>query len=269
MEKDIYVPLNAFTFARRRQDSHYITDYDVHSLGVIEFTAEELEEYDDTMEVVDGIEQTIQQCGDMLAQKDFMLKYYDENGYVTEEGLEECGNKEHTIEVFAFPAVLVKQKELKKFQQKGGVSEEIGFFHQINLSYDKKMLEELFKSAYPGKAIVKMVVHPRTLIADHFNELCGDGIDVREEYVYGIVDIERLFAELKKRGITPKLSTFCLKKAYQSRSYDPEPLTEADHYTFLKNCIDTDLNGFFEASITFGEYLRNKNKSVDGQKQSK
>ena len=124
MAKDIFVPLNAFTFARRRQAAHYITDYDAHSLGVIEYTAQELEECDDTMEVVDGIEQTIQQCGDMLAQKDWLLRYYDENGYITKEGLEERGDKEHTIEVFAFPAVLVKQKELKKFQQKGGVSEE-------------------------------------------------------------------------------------------------------------------------------------------------
>ncbi len=264
MTKDTYVPLNNFTFESRNPNANYITDYDVHSLRCYEFTEEEIAEVDNTMEVVEGIEQTIKQCGDMLAQKDWMLEYYDENGYVTKEGLEETGGKEHRIEVFAFPAVLVKQKDLEKFQLNGGVTTEYGWFRQVILSYDKKMLEELFKSAYPGKALVKMVVHPRTMIADHFNELCGDGIDVREEYVYGIVDVEKLFAELKKRGITPKLSTFSLKKAYQSMAYDSEPITEANHNTFLQNCIDTDLNGFFEVSMTFGEYLRNRNKSVDG-----
>ena len=280
MAKDIYVPLNAFTFARRRQDAHYITEYDAHSLGVIEYTAEELEEADDTMEVVDGIEQAIKQCGDMLAQKDWFLEYYDENGYVTEEGLEDCGGKEHTIELFCYPAVLVKQKELNNFYRNGGVSTEYGLFRQIILSYDKKMLEELFKSAYPGKAIVKMVVDPKTLIADHFNELCGKGIDVREEYIYGIVDIERLFDELKKRGIKTELSTFCLTTAYERELYEcvlrgkecppkPEPLTEVNHNTFLQNSIDTNLDGDLTVSITFGEYLRNKNKSVDGPRPSK
>ena len=278
-QNNVYVPLNSFTFERRNRYEDRITDYDVHSLRNMEYTEAELVERDDTMEVVEGIEKLIDHCGQMLAEKEWMLAYYDENGYLTKEAIEENnGEKEHEIEVFSFPSTLVKKEDLIRFQQNRGVFNSQSFFGNSKLDYNPDMLKELYASAYKGKAVVKMVVKPSTLFADHFNELCGDGIDARETYVYGIVDIEKLFAELQKRGITASLSTFHVteedeRKIYERilrgerdvRFLDSEPLKNITFESFLQNNINTRLDGFLAASMTFGEYLRKRNKEVDNK----
>ena len=280
---NIYIPFNNWTFESEDKTLWGITDYAVHSLEGISYTEEELEHQDDTMRVVEEIEKTIDQCGQLLAENDWLMTEYDENGNLTEEALLEDieeGSKELEIELFAFPATLVKQEDLLRFRSNGGINCSTGFFGKPLLGYDEFLLEELYKTAYKGKVAMKMVVSPSTLIADHFDELCGSGIDVRENYIYGIVDIEKLFEELKQRGINATLSTYRYVKEARKRMslyykgiYDyvspiPEPLTDVTFDSYIQNSINTELNGHLKVTTTFGEYLR-KNKAKEGQRSLK
>lgn len=274
-QNSTYVPLNLHTFQERNPEYDWITAYDVHSLRNIEYTEAELDQRDDTMQVVEEIEKLINQCGQILIEKEWPLYGYDENGYLTEEAKKELGDeKEREINLFSMMAVLVRKEDLKIFKGNGGVFDTTDYFGEPRLSYDPVMLQELFASAYKGKAVVKMMVEPKTLEADHFEDMCANGIDVRENFVYGIVDVEKLFAELKKRGIKPSLSTYYPSVEFQKKVHimirngiynviKPEPLTDITFESFLQNNINTQFEGEFNASITFGEYLRKRNKQID------
>ena len=270
---NIYIPFNNWTFESEDKTLWGITDYAVHSLEGISYTEEELEYQDDTMRVVEEIEKTIDQCGGLLKGYDYLISQYDENGNLTEEAtldyIEE-ESSEHEIELFAFPATLVKVDDSQTFANNGGVIPSRGLFGKTFYSFDPNHLKELYENAYKGKVAVKMVVSPKTLIADHFNELCGKGIDVREGFIYGIVDIEQLVEELKKRGINITLSTFnyakeermaielCSRGIYKYEIPESEPLTEITFDSLLQNSIDTELNGHLSVKMTLGEYLRKK-----------
>ena len=94
------------------------------------------------------------------------------------------------------------------------------------------------------------------------------------------VDIEKLFEELKQRGINATLSTYRYVKEARKRMslyykgiYDyvspiPEPLTDVTFDSYIQNSINTELNGHLKVTTTFGEYLR-KNKVKEGQRSLK
>ena len=102
---NIYIPFNNWTFESEDKTLWGITDYAVHSLEGISYTEEELEHQDDTMRVVEEIEKTIDQCGQLLAENDWLMMEYDENGNLTEEALLEDieeGSKELEIAILLF-----------------------------------------------------------------------------------------------------------------------------------------------------------------------
>ena len=189
MDKE-YVPFNCFSY-----DMNHPYDAEFHSLSG-SFTEETLQTREDTFKVVEYIKREIEQCGEMLLQKPFLLEEYDEDGNIKEEYLDE-GEEEHRITLFGFPGIFVNKKLLKLYS---------------------RMLPEkiITECAYKGKIPMKLMVKPATFWGDHFRDLAERGIDAKSDNIFGIVDIELLCQTLRAMNINISFTTL-VNEEYDKR----------------------------------------------------
>jgi hypothetical protein len=225
-----------------------IQDWDVFGLHEDGYVAMGLEEQDDTMKVVDRVDKLIKKCGNMIVENCyFWADSYDEDYNYIEEG------DEYNIRLFSSPGLFVDREAYREFCAAG-----IKYFKCIDYrffdSFDQKKYIEMFDTAFKGKVPLIISAHPSTFLGKQFGDLEKEGINVRREKIFGVVDIQKMCEELQKRGINIELDTNSLSdniKKFEERfasgdeDYEPPrsaPLTSFDFDTYVKNLF---ANGLF------------------------
>ncbi len=277
-----YVPFNYFSF---QSPDNYDGKY--HSMKYI-FSEEELATKDDTLRVVDEIENKIKQCGEMLAKRDWFTEEYDEDGNIKEDCLEDNNGKEHDIKLVGFPGVFVKKEYFNQFVKP------LPSDHGKNELPDG-YVDLLINQSYKGKVPMKLVVHPDTFWGDHYRDLLGEGIDAEKDYIFGVVDIDLLCKTLYEKGINISFVTTNFKdiqreherrlallfKKYSGPNNLKELLEEVSKLNkeieelsshtldlpstsqYLDNLNKTQMLSSVTVTIPFSNYLKNhKNKST-------
>lgn len=275
--EDMYVPFNYFTLQEKQKSIEHLTpiqDKDAHDLKG-EFTANQLEHIDHTLEIVDGIEKMLKRYGKKLEKDCFVLEDYDEEGnYHSEEDDEE----EHKITLLCFPGVFIKKSTLEKIEYNYLKKWNTGKGY-IEYDFDKNAMTLLPELVFENKVYLRISVRPSTLFGDHYRDLLCDDVDVRKEFISGIVDIEKLCDELKVRGIDIEFTTTNtidlhskLLEIYtrlregkidydeyniEAKSYLVNPTLDYVNFNqFVNNLVDTRMQSSLTMSIPFGKYLR-------------
>lgn len=233
---DEFVPFNYFSF---QSSENYDGQY--HSMKGV-FTAEELATRDDTFRVADEIERKIEQCGEMLTKREFFLEEYDEEGNIKEEYLKDNDGKEHNIELIGFPGFFVKKDIFNKLVRP---------IRSSNGKYELQngTIDALIRQSYRGKIPMKLVVHPGTFWGDHYRDLYFEGIDAKEDYIFGVVDIELLCKILQEKGINASVSTLNI-------NFSEQEMRERIHWLVKKY-------PYPEHAEEFNEGLRQLNEEMD------
>lgn len=267
-----YIPINLFSLKDRgtREGSvERIQDYDVYVMPEKKYSIEQLEEIDDTIRVVEEIEKAIKECGYKMMNSPYELEFYDENYNYLEDG------EEPRIELTCNPGLLVDEGEYETFKKnvsvlKDGLCEHVAFSeYGFHLMLDYASIQYKFP-----------VKFAKTLKCDHWEELKEIGIDVVNDYIYGIVDIQKMCEELKRRGINIEIQTFnrydlLLKGVRESRGsvwsepVIPPPLVDIDSKSYIDNLQNTKLDGNMIVSIPFSKFLRDEHINVEEYKRKR
>ncbi len=277
MNEDVYVPFNYFTL-QDKQDCYkgvlQVQDKDAHDLKG-EFTAQQLESINSTSAIVDGIEKMLNRYGKNLSEDSFMLDDYDDDGYYLN-----YDESEHKITLVCFPGVFIKKSDLELLKD-AYLSKWRENSDFVEYDFMKSGMDSLPKLVFENKVYLRITVAPETLFCDHHRDLLIDGVDVRQEYISGIVDIEKFCDLLKEKGIDIEFTTINIhdlrndlvkaRKLYVEgkisfddymaesefyRDYVFPKLNHVNFNQFLDNLVKTRMQSSLTISIPFGKYLR-------------